>query len=248
MNTIININYKEGQNRKALAAEISEITGESKKYLGAPSMAYQVGGLTITRQGNIEVDGNAALEDLESLAEQLAQRGYFLELPKSTPEEKQVAEENKAESGTKPFSGLEVSFDKYFLDGPARSNLAELISGKETLIKHALGIEDISFEVEEEHVVFRWFKGKDLNEEESYAYTNFISKLVVLAKTLKRVNAKEDKEIVNEKYAFRCFLIRLGLKGSMFKNDRKILLRNLSGSAAFRDGKKKEAEKDAVSE
>ena len=53
----------------------------------------------------------------------------------------------------------------------------------------------------------------------------------------KRVQAKE-KEVDNEKYAFRCFLLRLGFIGSEFKEDRKILLKNLEGSSAFRDAKK----------
>ena len=51
------------------------------------------------------------------------------------------------------------------------------------------------------------------------------------------VTAKE-KETDNPKYAFRCFLLRLGFIGDEYKADRKILLRNLSGSSAFRTGKK----------
>ena len=59
--------------------------------------------------------------------------------------------------------------------------------------------------------------------------------------TQKRVQAKE-KEVDNEKYAFRCFLLRLGFIGSEFKEDRKILLKNLEGSSAFKDSKKGGAE------
>ena len=50
----------------------------------------------------------------------------------------------------------------------------------------------------------------------------------------------QDKEVDNEKYAFRCFLLRLGFIGDEFKWQRKFLLRNLSGSAAFKSGKAKE--------
>ena len=45
-----------------------------------------------------------------------------------------------------------------------------------------------------------------------------------------------SKEVINEKYTFRCFLLRLGFIGDEFKMDRKILLENLSGSSAFRNG------------
>ena len=44
------------------------------------------------------------------------------------------------------------------------------------------------------------------------------------------------KETDNDKYAFRCFLLRLGFIGSEYKSERKILLRNLTGSSAFRNG------------
>ncbi len=38
----------------------------------------------------------------------------------------------------------------------------------------------------------------------------------------------------DEKYAFRCFLLRLGFIGDEFKKSRKILLANLDGSSAFK--------------
>ena len=62
-----------------------------------------------------------------------------------------------------------------------------------------------------------------------------------MARNAKRVNAKE-KDTDDEKYAFRCFLLRLGFIGAEFKTERKILLRNLTGSSAFRSGQPKEVE------
>ena len=46
-------------------------------------------------------------------------------------------------------------------------------------------------------------------------------------------------------YAFRCFLLRLGFIGDEYKAVRKILLANLSGSSAFKNGSRKEATADA---
>lgn len=51
----------------------------------------------------------------------------------------------------------------------------------------------------------------------------------------KRVNAKE-KPVDNERYAFRCFLLRLGFIGDEYKTDRKILIRMLPGNSAFKGG------------
>lgn len=49
---------------------------------------------------------------------------------------------------------------------------------------------------------------------------------------------KSIKEVDNPKYAFRCFLLRLGFIGDQYKQTRKILLKRLSGSSAFKIGKK----------
>ena len=69
----------------------------------------------------------------------------------------------------------------------------------------------------------------------------FISKLVEIAKRQKWVAAKQT-DVENEKYAFRCFLLKLGFVGNEFKTARKILLRNFEGSSAFKSGKKSEVE------
>ena len=67
------------------------------------------------------------------------------------------------------------------------------------------------------------------------AYTDFVSALANTAKAQKRITAK-DKPVSNQKYAFRCFLLKLGFIGDDFKRDRKILLERLSGSSAFKGG------------
>ena len=83
--------------------------------------------------------------------------------------------------------------------------------------------------------------------DETKAYTPLIAALCEMAKNAKRVTATK-KEIDNEKYAFRCFLLRLGFIGADYKAERKILLKNLSGSSAFKSGSRREADGNAVSE
>ena len=104
-------------------------------------------------------------------------------------------------------------------------------------IKKVLGANALPIEVTDEAVSFPWFAGFPQPEEIS-AYAHFTGKLIGMAKTQKRVTAKE-KETDNEKYAFRCFLLRLGFIGDEYKAARKILLRNLSGSGAFKSGNPK---------
>lgn len=62
-----------------------------------------------------------------------------------------------------------------------------------------------------------------------------------MAKSTKRVTAK-DTPCDNYRYAMRCFLLRLGYIGAEYRESRKILLRNLPGSSAFRDGQGKTKE------
>ena len=61
------------------------------------------------------------------------------------------------------------------------------------------------------------------------------SRLCDMARDAKRVSSTLT-ETDNDKYAFRCFLLRLGFIGKEYKTARKILLRNLTGNSAFRYG------------
>lgn len=106
------------------------------------------------------------------------------------------------------------------------------------MIKKALGITELPIRVDEEKVSFPWFEIKPADENAVTAYTHFIYSLCEMAKNQKRINGTE-KEVENEKYAFRCFLLRLGFIGEQYKTERKILLQNLSGSAAFKNNKDK---------
>ena len=119
-------------------------------------------------------------------------------------------------------------------------NLRAILTAKGGLIQKALGVHSLPVEVTEEKVSFPWFSEMPTPEELS-AYEMFICKLCEMAGNQKRITAKE-KAVDNEKYAFRCFLLRLGFIGTEHKQTRKILLRNLTGSSAFKDGQPKEVE------
>ena len=67
---------------------------------------------------------------------------------------------------------------------------------------------------------------------------HFVTALCDMARNQKRITVKE-KPVDNDKYAFRCFLLRLGFIGNEYKAERKVLLRNLTGSSAFKSGAKK---------
>lgn len=71
------------------------------------------------------------------------------------------------------------------------------------------------------------------------ACTRLIAAMCKMSLEQKRISGKAA-ELENEKYAFRCFLLRLGFIGDEYKAARKILLRNLSGNSAWKDGGRNE--------
>lgn len=132
------------------------------------------------------------------------------------------------------------------LDKVATGNLANLLDAKASLIKKALGITDLGFIIEKDKITFPWFS-KITEPDEATAYTQFIAALCQMSINQNRISSTE-KATDNEKYTFRCFLLRLGFIGDEYKQSRKILLRNLSGSSAFKSGTAKEVANDEISE
>ena len=208
------------ENRKAVAARLAEITGAEARYTRVPRCAYEVGAYTLEKDRTITIEEGADLQPLRILADE-----GLIENFETSAEEPTTESEPEAIGLT-----VEIPFDKVNV-----GNLMKLLDAKGDLIKKALGISDIRIEIKEDRVAFPWFT--EVEPERAMAYTNFIAALCRMSKEAKRVTATA-KEVENEKYAFRCFLLRLGFIGAEYKKDRKILLQNLSGSAAFRDGKK----------
>lgn len=105
---------------------------------------------------------------------------------------------------------------------------------KQTLFQRAFRMDSTEIEITDEKINFTWFL-YTVDGDEIAAYTQFISRLCDMARDAKRVSSKPT-ETDNDKYAFRCFLLRLGFIGKEYKTARKILLRNLTGNSAFRCG------------
>lgn len=225
-----------GSQRKALADALGEIIGAEKKYQGVPSCAYRVGEYTIDREGNIEADCIK-----EDIIDAIKERGFF---PVDPPQEATVCEENEiakvepqeeVKPDTGADSGTEITIPADGFSEIALRNLENLIKSKNTLICRALGFDRVRLQMRGGELKFDWLQ-EDVSDAEREVVKIFIDKLCEQAKKAKRCNAKE-KEIVNEKYEFRCFLLRIGFVGSEYKYARKILLSRLEGSAAFKNGK-----------
>lgn len=213
------INYNvTGPDRKRLVQAIAQILESDAKYLGVPSCAYQVGNFTISKDGILSFDDHTNSGEAEQLIEHLCEMGFEAEIEEVT-------------------DGLCIELPLIGTTEAAIDNLRRLVDSKAALIKKALGADSLEIKLTEERICFPWFN-RIPEPEVINATTHFLGRMLATAKSQKRVTAKE-KETDNEKYAFRCFLLRLGFIGDEFKETRRTLLRNLTGSAAFRTVAKK---------
>jgi hypothetical protein len=221
------INYNvTGEQRKELVKAIGAILQVKPVYMKMPTCAYEIGDITVDKEGTLLCEDDAKAE---RIAHNLIADGFTAtEVAESASEEAAPTEEVDV-----PDS-LTISMPKEGFTDEAIANLKHLVESKATLIKKALSAEALPIMVEDDKISFPWFSGFPAPEEIS-AYAKFIGRLCGIAKTQKRVTAK-DKDVDNDKYAFRCFLLRLGFIGAEYKADRKILLKNLTGSSAFKGG------------
>ena len=226
-----------GSDRKKLVQLISESINTPSKYLGAPSFAYQIDCITVDKNGVLHLNDMADPAWVEAFEKKLADHGYhcvsfFYDDPQPEPTREEVAED----SSDADFSGICISMPRSLFTEQNLANLHSIVEAKGSLIRKALGAKELPIEVSDLKISFPWFPA-EYTPDELQAYESFVCRLCDMARNQKRVTAKE-KETDNEKYAFRCFLLRLGFIGDEFKSARKILLRNFTGSSAFKSAPK----------
>lgn len=217
---ITEIDFKvKGEERKKLAYAIAELLEIPVKYTRTPKFDYLIGSCILDKNGVFHTS-----EDLSESELKLVLERFY----KGEP----IQQSEQSENEIMEADVLSISVPRNMFADDKLENLQKLIEGKQTLFKHAFLTEQLEVVITENQVSFPWFPL--VSELDAVnAYTEFISKLCELAIKLKRVSLN-DKEVENEKYAFRCFLLRLGFIGDDSKLARRILLQNLSGNSAFR--------------
>lgn len=258
----------QGKERKKLAESVGTFLKADVEYLGVPSCSYKIRSIEIDRNGTMIIGNRMSEDTIKVLLEHLKEEGYKegavskskVAVPKTRPTE-EAKEEVKEEPKEEPkevvkkervkrehqiipndskIDGYVISFPLENYDEGALSRLKSIIDSKANLMKKVFETDDLSFKTENNELRFEWFNG-NTTPEELKAYSEFLAKLCHSAKEQQRVNATE-KPIVNERYQWRCFLLRLELIGPEFKETRAILMKNLSGNSAWR------VEKDEKSE
>lgn len=200
-----------GQERKIIAAVLGEVLEAPVKYAGVPSCAYEVAGWKISKEGFL-ISPPFDAED--------------------APAVKTVMDALKIAGGAAE-GRLEVQISAEGADEAALSNLDKILKSKETLIRKSLEAQgEIAASIEEDKLIFGFFKAT-INKDEISACVLLIMRIWEQAQVLKRVVVREQA-VDNEKYAFRCFLLRLGFIGDRYRLERKVLLARLEGNMAFK--------------
>lgn len=248
-----------GTERKALVNKIAEITGQQPVYLGMPSVAFKIGTFEVSRTGKMTWEEGTDETSVEELIGQLKEAGFTAaedatveEETTMTPETEDVTEpetateaEETAEQEPEDLEEtdhLSISLPDDLTDEQF-TLLSRLVEGKATLLKHAFKSETVEIERADGKLTFPWFTAID--GDHTTAYMLFLTHMIKFVKKASRVTV-HDQPVENEKFAFRIFLIRLGMVGTEFKGARKILMENLTGNSAWRDGRPQKGETAAA--
>lgn len=226
------------ENRKAAAQRLAEIIGGTSRYTKVPRCAYEVGPYFIEKDGTVTVTDDADLQPLMTLAEE-----GLLEPFETPAQEADTAatepQEAPDEEETGTDEGLTISLPLDGFNPDSLDRLQKLVDSKARLLRKATDAARLTIRRTEDKVEFPWWDRMP-EPEETQAYMSLIAALSKMAKEATRVTATET-EVESEKYAFRCFLLRLGFIGSDSKVHRKVLMKRLSGTAAFPNKEKADA-------
>ena len=239
-----------GQERKVIAGVIAEAISEEVKYLGPPTFSYMVGGWTIEKSGNVrtpEIEF-AGLHEAKTIFEALENAGLKAEGALSI-----MLSASEHTGGTlRNLINIIRSKEKLICkalnwDGEIVSpGLVEVLNStpidtvEDFMRVYNSGQEAGSFTSDNalwlaglpDNVCFSFYNAS-LNLEELKAYVMLSLRINEQSKMQKYASVKQ-KEAENEKYALRCFLLRLGFIGDEYKSERKVLLSRLEGNGSFK--------------
>ena len=254
--------------RKEMVRSISELTGLVATYLYMPTCAYQIGTITVNRNGSITCDDEAVVETILPM---LIERGWLdaEQEPAKTPTDSEAPASVREMKLTMPIEGWTVS---------QMANLLRMVYGKQRLINRMLDSEMLyvgeaiittisenpprtpeDFEAKVQTAIETGqLKGLDISVEKVTlsvpfveddptrwtAYSDLLCGMLRTAGAATRVGIKQTDDPENEKYHANSWLMRMGFGGTDFKETRRVLMKHLNGYAAFRSATDMEAHRE----
>ena len=134
-------------NRKEMVKTICELTGMNATYLFTPTYAYQVGPITVNRDGSIVCEGEAMLSTIKPM---LIARGW---LEAGTQDEMPVATESAADFKDMPETVETIGVEQMDVTMPIPGwtvalmiNFLRMLCSKQVLISRMIGCNILSIE------------------------------------------------------------------------------------------------------
>ncbi|MEA5085151.1 MAG: virulence-related protein [Lachnospiraceae bacterium] len=244
--------------RKEMVKVLGEHFNVKPKYMGVPSFAFEIKTeqetYTVDKEGKITTSAGIEV-GFETLLNEMDEDEEIAST-ETEPLKIEVAVPMEGHTGVTLRNLVNMVYSKQALMIKSLGTIGNIIDvefskgineGKiESLVDFRVAIENmgekhccgIAFDFNNSTITFKFLEG-EATTEKIQAYTQLIGLLNQNAKKLKRASAKA-KDTDNDKFAFRIFLIKLGMVGDEYKIARKVLLENLEGNSAFRNGKKPE--------
>ena len=135
------------ENRKEMVKAICELTGMNATYLFTPTYAYQVGPITVSRDGSIDCEDEAMLSTIKTM---LIERGW---LEAEAQDEMPVEIESPVDSKEMPVTVETIGAEQMDITMPIpgwtvtqMANLLRMLCSKQNLINRMLDCDMLSIE------------------------------------------------------------------------------------------------------
>ena len=261
------------ESRKEMVKAISELTELPAAYMGMPSAAFQIGPMTINRDGTIDCEDETMIETVKPM---LIERGWLdAEAEPEAPEDlKEIPEDDTRVEVAR--MDLTIPIERWTV--AQMTNLVRLLYSKQYLINRMLNYEMLfieesfvtaisenppettaDFEARVQNVAaagcicgFSIAEGKATlstpaagdDPERWKAYARLWAAILKTADTASRISIKRLDDPENEKYHANSWLMRMDFGGADYKETRRILMGHLTGFAAFKSAADMEAHKE----
>lgn len=242
--------------RKELVAAIEKISNSKMKYQGPPTFSYVGAGVRVQKDGTITIEDLETSRPLlrELVSQKLIDDSWDMERAVLT-----ISFPLDSHTGHSLFNLISIFYTKAEILNKAigvpkafevRESFLELLMKElpDTTEEFIARWEENESEQVTRGIDFRdnkiTFTGFPITKDGDFvkAFTELSAAINKLSLEAKRIQLKKEP-IENEKYAFRIWLVRIGLDGEAHKTSRKILLQNLSGHTAFRTKEQQEQHK-----
>ena len=261
------------ENRKKMVRAISELTGLEATYMFTPTYSFQIGPVTVNRDGTIDCEDETMVETIKPM---LIENGWLDdEVETEAPvDSKEIPED------TEPIrvAQMDITMPVENWTVAQLTNLLRMLYSKQYLINRMLNysmlyIEEsiftaisenppqtaADFEERIQRAVeadcirgFRIADGKAtlstpfVQDEPTRwtAYADLFKGILKTAETASRISIKRLDDSENEKYHANSWLMRMGFGGADYKETRRILMGRLTGFAAFKSAADMEAHKE----